>query len=224
MAIAAGPGMMLTLENISVRLASFTLEANAVFTGDAIGLVGPSGAGKTTLLEVIAGIRRPVSGRVVLDGTIWNDTAAPVFVPIQARRAGYVPQDLALFPHLSVRRNLLYGHKAEFEAQPLFRFEHVTRVLEITGLLERGVGELSGGEKQRVAIARALLSSPRLVLLDEPLTSLDARLKAQIVPYLKRVRDEFKVPLIFVSHDQADVMALCGQVWRVESGRVLRQE
>lgn len=216
--------MTLSLENISVRLASFTLEANAVFTGEAIGLVGPSGAGKTTLLEVIAGIRRPDAGRVVFDGAVWNDTAARLFVPIRARRAGYVPQDLALFPHLSVRRNLLYGHKPAFEAQPLFRFEHVTGVLEIASLLERGVGELSGGEKQRVAIARALLSLPLLLLLDEPLASLDARLKAQILPYLKRVRDEFKIPMVFVSHDLGDVMALCEQVWRVENGRLLRAE
>jgi len=213
--------MKLSLTNIAVPLPEFALQVSAEFHAPVTGLVGPSGAGKTTLLDVIAGIRQPRTGRIVLDMAVLLDCAAKQFVPARRRNIGYVPQDLSLFPHLSVRRNLLYGHKPEAEATPLFSFAHVTDVLGLGSLVERSVQQLSGGEKQRVALARALLSSPRLLLLDEPLSSLDAKLKAQIISYLKRIRDEFAVPMIFVSHSADEISAMCDEVMAMESGRIV---
>lgn len=213
--------MKLALTEISVRLPEFTLSVTADFTAPVTGLVGPSGAGKTTLLDVIAGIRRPERGRIVLNETVLLDTAQKECAPARARRIGYVPQDLALFPHLSVRQNLLYGCKPGTRINSLFSFEHVVLVLEIGPLIERDIRELSGGEKQRVALARALLSSPKLLLLDEPLSSLDAKLKAQVMQYLMTIRDEFHVPMIFVSHAAQEVSALCDQVVTLESGRIV---
>jgi molybdate transport system ATP-binding protein len=212
--------MKLALKDISVRLPEFTLAATTDFSARVTGLVGPSGAGKTTLLDVIAGIRKPEQGRIVLDDTVLLDTPQRICIPARARRIGYVPQDLALFPHLSVQRNLLYGCKPYTNGNGLFSFAHVVSVLEIGSLVERDIQELSGGEKQRVALARALLSSPQLLLLDEPLSSLDAKLKAQVVSYLKSARDEFHVPMIFVSHSSEEVGALCDEVVTLENGRI----
>lgn len=213
--------MKLSLTNITVPLPEFSLEVSAEISSPVTGLVGPSGAGKTTLLDVIAGLRHPQRGRLQLDETVWLDTTQGLTVAARDRRVGYVPQDLALFPHLSVRRNLLYGHKPEAEANPIFSFAHVTEVLGIGNLIDRSVPQLSGGEKQRVALARALLSSPRLLLLDEPLSSLDAKLKAQIITYLQRARAEFSVPMIFVSHSADEISALCDHVLTIENGRMV---
>jgi molybdate transport system ATP-binding protein len=212
--------MKLLLEYIRVPLAEFTLEVSAEFHGRVTGIVGPSGAGKTTLLDVIAGLARPREGRVVLDDVLLTDTRARLHVPARARRMGYVSQDLALFPHLSVRRNLLYGHKGEMESLPLFQFDHVVEVLEIGALIGRAVSQLSGGERQRVGLARALLSSPRLLLLDEPLSSLDRALKAQIISYLKRVRDEFQMPMLLVSHSVEEIDQLCDAAIALHRGQV----
>lgn len=213
--------MKLSLANITVRLPEFTLQVSTEISARVTGLIGPSGAGKTTLLDLIAGIRKADSGRILLDEAVLLDTAQKISVPARDRHIGYVPQDLSLFPHLSVQRNLLYGHKPQMEANPIFNLANVTKVLNIGNLAERSVQKLSGGEKQRVALARALLSSPRLLLLDEPLSSLDANLKAQIVDYLKRVRDEFGVPMIFVSHSADEISALCEKVIALENGRII---
>ena len=212
--------MKLTLENLLVPRAEFTLTVSAKIAGRVTGLVGPSGAGKTTLLDVLAGIIRPHEGRIVFDDAVLTDTRRKIHLPSRARRIGYVPQDLALFPHLTVRRNLLYGHKAEAESRPLFRFEHVVEVLEIGGLVERDVTQLSGGEKQRVSLARALLSSPRLLLLDEPLTSLDDALKAQVIAHFQRVRDEFALPMLLVSHRAGEISRLCDEVLTLDRGKI----
>jgi molybdate transport system ATP-binding protein len=221
MVYAAKPKIMsLLLKNISLPLADFSLEINVELTREVTGLFGPSGAGKTSLLDLIAGLRQPSSARIVLGETVLTDTAARVFLPPRRREIGYVAQDLALFPHLSVRQNLLYGHRTTPESDALFGFEHVTEVLQIEPLLARGVRDLSGGEKHRVALGRALLTSPRLLLLDEPLASLDAALKAKIVPYLCRVRDEFCVPMIYVTHDVEEVSALCDEVLEMERGQI----
>jgi molybdate transport system ATP-binding protein len=215
--------MTLQLNNISLSLAEFTLRVDAELSRQVTGIFGPSGAGKTSLLDLIAGLRRPGSALIQLGDVVLTDTTRGTNVPARLRRIGYVPQDLALFPHLSVRRNLLYGHKPEAENSPLFRMANVVRVLEIESLLDRDIGRLSGGEKQRVALARALLSSPRLLLLDEPLSNLDAKLKSQILPFLKRVRSEFPLPILYVTHSTDEVAALCDEIVMLERGRIVRR-
>jgi len=198
------------------------LEVDLELTRRVTAIFGPSGAGKTSLLDLIAGLRRPQSAFVQLGQRVLTDTNRGVGVPPREREIGYVPQDLALFSHLSVRKNLLYGRKASAPRDGLFSYDHVAAVLEISPLAARSVKELSGGEKQRAALARALLSSPKLLLLDEPLARLDTVLKAKIIPYLARVRDEFKVPMLYVSHDRAEVRALCDEVVELERGKVVR--
>jgi molybdate transport system ATP-binding protein len=213
--------MNLLLDQVSVPLGEFTLAVNLTLRGQVTGIVGPSGAGKTTLLDVMAGIRRPKTGRILLGETLLTDTDNRTHVPVRARRMGYVPQDLALFPHLNVRRNLLYGHKDGNDSLLLFHFDHVVEVLEIGRLIMRDVNQLSGGEKQRVGLARALLSSPRLLLMDEPLSNLDRALKDQIILYLKRVRDEFKMPMILVSHSVEEIEQLCDESVTLDCGKVV---
>jgi molybdate transport system ATP-binding protein len=214
------PRLNLRLRNVSLPLSDFTLEVDAEFACQATGIFGPSGAGKTTLLDVIAGLRRPQSGLIELDGQVLFDSGKDAQLPARLRRIGYVPQDLALFPHLSVEANLRYGYKADGGGHALFSFEHVTELLEIGALVGRGVRELSGGEKQRVVLARALLSSPRMLLFDEPLASLDRNLKRRIIPYFQRIRDEFHLPMVYVSHDVEELAALCHEVWLLERGAV----
>lgn len=215
--------MSLHLQKIVLSLTSFSLELDLELPHHVTAIFGPSGAGKTSLLDLIAGLRQATSSIIRLDDFVLTDTTTGVAVPARRRRIGYVPQDMALFPHLPVRRNLLYGHNSEGETNPLFSFDHVIKVLELDGLLDRGVTNLSGGEKQRVTLGRALLSSPRLLLLDEPLSSLDAKLKNQILPFLKRVRDEFPVPILYVTHSADEVSALCDEVLVLEQGRVVKR-
>lgn len=214
--------MSLSLRNIILPLADFTLEVNVEMQSRVTVLFGPSGAGKTTLLDLVAGLRRARSAFIQLDGRVLTDTDKVTFVPTRDRGIGYVPQDLALFPHLSVRQNLLYGRKREQTAKKLFRLEHVMEVLEIEALVQRRVTQLSGGEKQRVALARALLASPTLLLLDEPLASLDRKLKARIIPYLARVRDEFRLPMLYVTHDRFEALTLADEVVVVVNGKVMQ--
>ncbi|MGA2554734.1 MAG: ATP-binding cassette domain-containing protein [Verrucomicrobiota bacterium] len=215
--------MNLLLQNISLPAADFSIEADVALASQVTAIFGPSGAGKTSLLDLIAGLRRPASAFIQLDNRVLTNTADKTLVPPRLREMGYVPQDLALFPHLSVRQNLLYGRKRESRGGPLFSFGHITEVLEIQALARRRVTELSGGEKQRVALARALLTSPRLLLLDEPLQSLDEALKARVIPYLRRVRDEFKVPMLYVTHDREEVLALCDEVLELRRGRITKR-
>jgi molybdate transport system ATP-binding protein len=214
---------MILLKNISLPVADFTIAVDVELSHPVTAIFGPSGAGKTSLLDLIAGLRRPDSALIQLGDRILTDTAAGLNIPPRLRGIGYVPQDLALFPHLSVRKNLLYGQKAIPPAGPLFTLSHVTEILEIGNLTHRRVTDLSGGEKQRVALARALLTSPRLLLLDEPLASLDQPLKARIIPYLRRVRDEFKIPMLYITHDRAEVLALCAEVLELTRGRITRR-
>lgn len=215
--------MNLLLKKIALPLADFVLEMDLAITTQVTAICGPSGAGKTSLLDLIAGLRRPKSAFIQLDDRVLTDTATGAHVAARRRQIGYVPQDLALFPHLSVRKNLLYGHKTESETGggDLFSYKHVTEVLEIHSLAGRGIHNLSGGEKQRVALARALLASPRLLLLDEPLANLDRALKEKIIPYLMRVREEFRVPMLYITHDFEEVQTLCEHVLLLERGRVI---
>lgn len=183
-------------------------------------IFGPSGSGKTSLLLLVAGLRRAKSAFIQLDDRVLTDVSQGVFVPTRQRGIGYVPQDLALFPHLSVRQNLFYGHKSSSHTNRLFTFEHIIDVLEIQPLVERGITELSGGERQRIALARALLASPRLLLLDEPLASLDLKLKLRIIPYLARIREEFQIPMLYVTHDRFETLALADEMIVLVNGKV----
>ncbi len=215
--------MSVELSGLRLPLAHFTLEVDATLAGRVTAIFGASGAGKTTLLEIIAGLRAPAAGRVTVGGVPLTDVAARTFVPAERRAVGYVPQEGALFPHLSVRRNLLYGCPAQADAPAGLNLAHVTEVLEIARLEDRVIGTLSGGEKQRVALGRALLASPRLLLLDEPLAGLDAPLRERLLPYLARVRDEFAIPMLYVTHSPDEVMALCDDVLVLDQGRVVRR-
>ena len=212
--------MKLTLKNISLPLAHFTLEVNLELHGPITVLFGPSGSGKTSLLDLIAGLRRPASARIELDGVVLTDTAGGVLLPPHRRRIGYVPQDLALFPHLSVTQNLLYGKREG--APPPFPFEKIVALLEIQPLLQRRITDLSGGERQRVALGRALFSGPQLLLLDEPLANLDARLKAKILPCLTRIRDECGVPMLYVTHDRLEALTLADEMVVMAAGKVIQ--
>ena len=213
--------MNLRLQNVRLPLARFTLEIDVEIDSQVAAVFGPSGAGKTSLLDLIAGLRRPKSAIIEIAGRVLTDTVKGIEIPTRKREIGYVPQDLALFPHLSVKKNLLYGHTPAGDSGKLFSLEHVTSVMEIGGLFGRNVSTLSGGEKQRVALARALLSSPRILLLDEPLASLDSRLKSRILPYLARIRDEFRLPMLYITHDWTEVQALCTEVLIMEDGKIL---
>ncbi len=213
--------MKLLLHQVRLPLASFTLEIDAAFDRPITGVFGPSGAGKTSLLDLIAGLRRPIAGKIQLGDEVLFDSDAALVLPPRLRRIGYVPQDLALFPHLSVRANLVYGHQASAVESELFTLRHVAEVMEIAPLLDRSTQNLSGGEQQRVAFARAILSSPRLILLDEPMSSLETRLKARLIPFLQRMRDEFRIPLIYVTHDASELSALCDEVLLLEQGHVV---
>ena len=206
--------------DIHHRLGSFLLDAKFETGTGLIALFGRSGSGKTSIINIIAGLIRPDQGRVTMDGTHLVDTAANIFVPRHRRRIGYVFQEGRLFPHLTVRQNLLYGRWfAEVSARG-DDLEQVVELLGIGNLLERRPGRLSGGEKQRVAIGRALLAEPRLLLMDEPLASLDEVRKAEILPYIERLRDQSKIPIIYVSHSIAEVSRLATTVVLLSAGKV----
>ncbi len=213
--------MKLRLQQVRLPLASFPLELDVTCDRPITGIFGPSGAGKTSLLDLIAGLRRPTAGKVQMDDEVLFDAGLGLHLPPRLRQIGYVPQDLALFPHLSVRANLLYGYRRSSGESRGFAFPHVIEVMEISSLLERNVTSLSGGEQQRVGFARAILSAPRLLLLDEPMSSLDSRLKARLFPFLHRIRDEFRIPFVYVTHDAGELIALCDEVLVLESGQLV---
>ncbi|WP_428249227.1 molybdenum ABC transporter ATP-binding protein [Ferrovibrio sp.] len=200
----------------------FTLAARFQCGAGVTALFGRSGAGKTTLVNLIAGLIRPREGRIAVDGRVLVDTRAKIFLPPHKRRIGYVFQDARLLPHLDVRRNLLYGRwLADGMINPRRDgFEHTVALLGLEQLLARRPGTLSGGEKQRVAIGRALLARPALLLLDEPLASLDTARKEEILPYLERLRDELRIPIVHVSHALPEVTRLATNVVLLSAGRV----
>jgi molybdate transport system ATP-binding protein len=209
--------------DVKVRRGGFTLDA--AFRSDApiVALFGRSGSGKTTLVHAIAGIVKPDRGRVEIAGRTLFDSAHGIDLPPERRRVGYVFQDALLFPHLDVRANLAYG---EARTPPGERFIDRERVLSLLGLgslLDRRPGTLSGGEKQRVALGRALLASPRVLLLDEPLASLDGARKAEILAYIEILRDELRLPMVFVSHAVEEVTRLADHVVMMAEGRVLAE-
>ena len=199
---------------------AFTLDITAQLDRPITALFGPSGAGKTTVLDAVAGLRTPASGSIRINDRVVFDRERGVNVPAHSRHVGYVAQDVALFPHMSVRRNVLYGRR---KGQKL-SLDTVTRMLEIEPLLDREVPQLSGGERQRVALARALMSAPELLLLDEPLAAVDVERRRRILPYIERVRDQMRVPIVYVTHDHAEAALLADEVILLEGGRITGRE
>jgi molybdate transport system ATP-binding protein len=206
--------------DVEKQLGEFSLHASFVSEGRVTGLFGASGAGKTSLVNMIAGLLRPDRGSIVIDGDVVDDTVAGIHVPAYRRRIGYVFQDARLFPHLDVAQNLDYGRRMNRLKDDPAQLKRVVDLLDIGTLLERRPGKLSGGERQRVALGRALLSKPRLLLLDEPLGALDEGRKLEILPYLVRLRDEANVPMVYVSHDAAELRQLATQIVMLRQGRV----
>jgi molybdate transport system ATP-binding protein len=206
--------------DVERRVGAF--EMRVAFDSDAqvTALFGRSGAGKTSLVNLIAGLARPDRGRIEIDGRVLFDSATGIDLPAEARRVGYVFQEGRLFPHLTVRRNLLYGHDLAPPEERRVGLDRIVQLLGLADLLERRPGDLSGGEKQRVAIGRALLASPRVLLLDEPLASLDARRKDEILRYIELLHEELRIPMIYVSHAVEEVVRLADTVVVMASGVV----
>lgn len=207
--------------DVALKLGAFDLDI--AFENDVgiTALFGRSGSGKSTAINLIAGLAHPDRGRIVLDGRILVDTETGVFVPKYRRRVGLVFQDTQLFPHLSVRQNLLFGSWFAPKAERSIAFDPVVETLGIGHLLKRKPARLSGGEKQRVALGRALLASPKLLLMDEPLASLDTERKLEILSLIETLRDEFRVPIVYVSHAVEEVARLASRVVVLEGGRVV---
>jgi molybdate transport system ATP-binding protein len=205
---------------VTLRLGSFTLDAAFESGGGLTALFGRSGAGKTSLINAIAGLYRPNAGRIAVDDAVLTDTASGIFVPAHRRRVGYVFQEGRLFPHLSVRQNLLYGRWFAPKVAGGADLDQIVELLGIGNLLARRPANLSGGEKQRVAIGRALLARPRLLVMDEPLASLDEGRRAEILPYIERLRDEMRVPIVYVSHSIAEVARLATTLVVLSEGKV----
>lgn len=204
-----------------IERGDFTLDVDLALPDRGVSaLFGHSGSGKTTCLRAIAGLERASGGYVALGGEVWQDEARGLFVPTHRRALGYVFQEASLFPHLSVRANLEFGLKRVAAGARRFALGPVAEMLGIGPLLERSPASLSGGERQRVAIARALLSSPRLLLMDEPLAALDLKRKQEILPYLERMHDELSIPIVYVSHAPDEVARLADHLVLLEAGRV----
>ncbi|WP_237479558.1 molybdenum ABC transporter ATP-binding protein [Lichenibacterium dinghuense] len=212
-------GAALSVE-VAHRRGAFALDVSFAAPGGVTALFGRSGAGKTTLVDAIGGLLRPARGRIALGDRVLLDTERGVFVPRHRRRIGTVFQEGRLFPHLSVRQNLLFGRWFAPKGEPGPALDAVVDLLGIAPLLARRPAGLSGGEKQRVAIGRALLAKPRLLLMDEPLSALDDARKAEILPYVERLRDEAGVPIVYVSHSVPEVARLADTLVVLDAGRV----
>jgi molybdate transport system ATP-binding protein len=209
------------LSGVRLALPAFVLEVEEELASGWTGLVGPSGAGKTSLLELIAGFRRPDSGAIAIHGTPVFDARRRLDVPARNRGIGYVTQDDTLFPHRPVRDNLDYGtRRPGAQTADLAR---IVSLLSLEGVLDRSVTTLSGGEKRRVALARALLSRPRLLLLDEPLTGLDATSRDEVIASLRSIHATFPTPTIYVAHSPEEVLALCDEAIVLDGGRIRRR-
>ncbi|WP_343579443.1 ATP-binding cassette domain-containing protein [Acinetobacter sp.] len=199
--------------HIQLQQGQFSLDQRFQSDQTVIGLFGASGSGKTTILHSIAGLIRPQSGWIKIQDQIWFDQAQNIHLSTQQRRVGLVFQDAQLFPHKNVKQNLLFGFKHIAPQQRQFEVDYIVELLKLGHLLERMPIKLSGGEKQRVALGRALLYSPQLLLLDEPLSALDTAHKAEIIPFFQRVKQEIKIPMLYVSHDHAEIEQLSKTIW-----------
>jgi molybdate transport system ATP-binding protein len=212
--------MTMLAVDVEKRLGDFSIAARFETAAGVTGLFGPSGAGKSTLANMIAGLVAPDRGRITIVDDVLFDSERRINVPAHRRRIGYVFQEGRLFPHLTVAANLDYGRRMSRLALAPAERQRVIALLDIGHLLERRPGKLSGGERQRVAVGRALLMRPRLLVLDEPLASLDTARKREILPYLERLRDEASVPMVYVSHNAGELRRLATQVVLLEAGRV----
>jgi molybdate transport system ATP-binding protein len=209
--------------SVTKSFGAFHLKASFTTEGDRLGIFGESGSGKSTLVNLLAGTISPDDGSIVLDGECLYSREKGINVSPEARRIAIVFQHPHLFPHLSVRGNLLYGFRRCAPEHRRIDLAPVAKVLKLEGLLDRGVNNLSGGEKQRVAIGRAILSNPRLLLMDEPLSALDDDLKYQIIPYLKSVCEEFRVPFLFITHSMIEMRLMAERVIVFERGRIIHR-
>lgn len=209
--------------SVRVRLRRNEFLLDVAFEGGSgvTALFGPSGSGKTTILNIIAGTSRPDAGCVAVSGRVLTDVEKRIFVPCHRRRVGFVFQDAQLFPHLTVEQNIKFGRWFAATDNGGPALDVVIRELGISGLLKRRPATLSGGEKQRVALARALLSSPRILLMDEPLSGVDDARRNEIMGLIERVRDEFRIPIVYVTHTRDEVRRLATRVIRLEAGRVV---
>lgn len=203
------------------KLGAFVIDV-AFSTGDSgiTAVFGPSGAGKTSIINMVAGLLKPDEGKIYLNDEPLFDSEKAINVPPNRRRLGYIFQDGRLFPHLSVKSNLTYGMKLISKEERRLQFDSVINLLDLEALLHRRPAKLSGGEKQRVAIGRALLTSPSLLLMDEPLSSLDGRLKAEILPFVSKMQKRFMIPVLYVSHSTDEILSIADRVIVVQSGRV----
>lgn len=204
------------------RFAGFALDVSFEAPPGVTVLFGHSGSGKSTVLNAVAGLLRPEAGRIMLDGTVLTDTGRLLYLPPHRRRLGVIFQDGRLFPHLTVRQNLRYGRWFAPRGARRTSEAAVVEMLGIGRLLDRAPATLSGGERQRVAIGRALLAEPRVILADEPLSALDDERKAEILPYLERLRDDWQVPMLYVSHSPAEVARIATTVVMLDAGRITR--
>jgi molybdate transport system ATP-binding protein len=209
--------------NASKAYGRVSLEYDFAISGDRVGLFGESGSGKSTLVGMLAGLVQPDRGEICLDGTWLYNSTTGTNIPPERRRISVVFQHHALFPHLSVRSNLLYGFRRSSSENRTIDFDTLVDVLRLGSLLDRGVNNLSGGEKQRVALGRAVLANPRLLLMDEPLTGLDDTLRFQIIPYLKSVGERFNIPYIFISHSLVEMRLMADRVLVAEGGRIAEE-
>lgn len=207
--------MKLVIDHLSYAADKLRMQIDLQLDGRIAGIFGPSGVGKTTLLELIAGFRKPQQGKIQFEDRLLIDVSRSIFLPSYQRNIGYVPQDLALFPHLSVKGNLRYG----LNRNENLSFDELVKTLGLEGLLNRNIDLLSGGEKQRVAFARAVLASPDLLLMDEPLSNLNEELKSKVRELILWIRDELRIPIIYVSHDADDIVSLCDTVTILKEGR-----
>lgn len=199
--------------HFQLQMGQFLIEPSFQSDASVIGLFGASGSGKTSILHAIAGLNTPSSGLIKIQGQTWFDSDQKINLSTQKRHVGLVFQDAQLFPHKTVKQNLLFGLKHLAQQERHFEADYIIELLKLEHLLERMPIKLSGGEKQRVALGRALLYSPKLLLLDEPLSALDAAHKAEIIPFFQKVKQEIKIPMIYVSHDIQEIKQLTETMW-----------
>ncbi len=211
---------MLFEVDVDKKIGNFSLQVDFSLAEKKCGIFGPSGSGKSTLMHILAGLVKADRGRIVFDGITLFDSEKKINLSPQQRRVGVVFQHAHLFPHMNVRRNLLYGWQRSPAQLRRITPEAIIEALNLEHLLERGVNRLSGGERQRVALGRTVLSCPRLILMDEPLTGLDQELKFQIIPYLRKVLDQFEIPLLFISHSLEEIRLMTDEVLVFEQGRL----